>query len=200
MDLVSGREAVDLLRAAGHKVQPVQGLEILRSGLLGPGKSTRSAKFYERDRVSALASAPAVDVSAATMVREVAAGVLVVRVKARRSDTSPGRTWMGFDADADAGADRPGQDLALKQWWSMGRSQIDQITERCRSDGFVPLIATVAGVVATGREIGGVAVEDGWVRFDFRSSVGDWFGDLFVGRWLTTGPGGPWQWWRPGQG
>lgn len=196
MDLVSGREAVDLLRASGHKLQPSQGLEILRSGLVGPGQSTRSVTLYERARVQELAAAPAVSPAAAEQVKEVAEGVFVVRVKARRSDASAGRSWMGFDAVADAGRDRSGQDLALRQWWSLGAPQVSRIRDRCR-DGFVPMVATVAGVVATGREIEGLELEDGMTSFRLRPEVGSWFGDLFAGRWLTTGPGAPWQWWRP---
>lgn len=191
-ELLSTRTAIEELAAAG--CNHLAAREILASGLAGPATVTRGAVLYAADRVRAIGNRSHANPTALAEHTALAGGVFVVRLRARRTveETAPPRTWIGFDATQP---NSPEQDDALRMWWTMSESTAETIRQRCDREGFVPLVATVGTLVATGRNI--IAVDDyvdNQIAF-IVTPAGPWFADHFADHWLNAGRGASWKWW-----
>lgn len=97
----------------------------------------------------------------------------------------------------------PGQQReAARKWWFLSAYTRLEIRLRVASEGFVPFVATVSGFVVLGADIAAVYAEAAGsgrrtprCEFELREP-GAWF-DVWQGRRLATGPGGPWRMWTP---
>ena len=172
--LISSREAAQILAGAGLTREPAR--RLLLAGFAGEGLRTRGSLLYEEARVRSLLEWPVVGPVARG--ETCARGLFVARVR----DTGP----------------TLGGDLAQRQWqlspWA--RLEMRRVVE---AQGFLPLVATVSGFVASGADI--TAVWPG-SSGSCRSSTldlgepGAWF-EQFRNRRLVTGPGSAWLLWRP---
>lgn len=180
--LISSREAAQILSATG--VTRDRARRVLLAGFAGEGLRTRGSLLYEDARVRALLDWPVVD---CRVLRDTCKqGVFVARLRDLGSDPN----------------NPPGGDLQLRQWqlspWA--RLEMRQVVE---TQGFLPLVATVCGFVASGANITAVwpgRSSSGAGRVQGSTldlgQPGAWL-EEFRNRRLVTGPGRAWLLWRP---
>jgi len=184
--LISSREAAQILAASGLTRDRAR--RVLQFGFAGDALRTRGSLLYEDTRVRALLDWPDVDPG---VLRETCThGLFVARVRNVRPE-------LAGDVAGDLAGDLAGE-LALREWqlspWA--RLEMRRVVE---AQGFLPLVATVCGFVASGANI--TAVWPGpsgtgrGSRLDL-DEPGAWF-EEFQSRKLVSGPGSAWLFWRP---
>ena len=186
--LISSREAAQILAATALTRDRAR--RLLLAGFAGEGIRTRGSLLYEDARVRALLDWPVVDPVA---LRDTCKqGLFVARLRDLRSE--PGNAEPG-NAEPNS---LPGGDLAQRQWqlspWV--RLEMRRVVE---AQGFLPLVATVCGFVASGADITAVwpgASGSGQGSTLDLEEPGTWF-EEFRNRRFVTGPGSAWLLLRP---
>jgi hypothetical protein len=168
-DLISSRAAEAKLGKVG--LSRKQARRVLAAGFAGPPVVTLGALLYRAADVAALARWPLVDGTAVDAACP--SGVFVAR------------------RDLDLAAGRAEQLEALREGWDLSSWTRVWIRVVCENDGRLPFVTTVAGFVALGAEIIGVALTgERQCRLELRDS-GAWFEALRSTR-FPTGPGRDW--------
>lgn len=175
--LVSSREALSVLRAAGVGARSAE--RVLATGLAGEPVRTRSALLYDEERVRRLAERPVLPGRA--LAEHCPQGLFVAR-----RDLPPGLTRQDQERCFAAG------------WGGVSVWVVLRLQLEIARVGPRPFVACTGGFVTFGAEITRVGGDRGSVTFEL-SAPGPWFG-AFEGSRLRTGPGRPWVIHEPTQG
>ena len=167
----SGRQAARLLTFPPTSLTERSARRALACGLAGEPEIGGSTWLYSESAIRQLRSRETV--TAAACARLFPNGIFVSR---RRVDAR----WA---------ADR--RRTTLARGWPIGLVTQALFVLRLVQDGFMPMVATVAGFVVDGFDVTGLA-GDGTGSYDFTlADPGDWFECLRDKR-LPTGPGREW--------
>ncbi|HEX3932550.1 MAG TPA: hypothetical protein VHW64_17780 [Nocardioides sp.] len=179
--LVSGREAVRILRRRGGITGEAQARSLLRSGLAGSGVITDTGLYFDRDAVRALADRPWLDESAQQAACP--AGAYIARLP-RADPPDLTRPWADVVDRLDRVPRMPAMTVAL-------------LDVSVSAGGRLPWVATLDGFVVVGADLLGLTVgDDGSNRFRLERP-GEWF-EVWRGARLRGSRGGrPWIVRRP---
>ena len=177
---LSGRQAADVLAGAGLcRRQARRGLA---AGLAGDPVVTRGAHLFSEARVRELLDRPHVTPEELDSV-----GTSLLFLARRQVDVR---------------APLPDQLTVLAVGWDIGLTLSVLIRARARQEGWVPLVATVGGFVASGADILDLRAcsPSGSRRNLVLREPGSWF-DAFRGKRLPFGPGRDFllHGWTPGR-
>jgi hypothetical protein len=174
--LVSGREAVRILRTRGAVTGEAQARSLLRSGLAGRGVITGPGVYFDRDAVRALADRPWLDEPAQQAACP--AGAYIARLS-RADPPDLTRTWVDVVDRLDRVPRMPAMTAAL-------------LEVSVSAGGRLPWVATLNGFVVVGADLLGLTVgDDGSNRFRLEPP-GAWF-EVWRGARLRGSRGGrPW--------
>ncbi|MFC9999600.1 hypothetical protein [Nocardia sp. NPDC127526] len=181
--LVGPAGAVELLK---EHVPQRKVPALLATGLLGTRYRHGAALLVAQDNVERAIGLPEVDME---RLHAQMGAVFVTRQTCRTPVTDdPTRQWLGVDVFAPMAE----QVAAADRWYSVSEQTRAAMRDRITTDGFVPLVSTVSGLVALCLEIIEVPTNSGQVRLGTRPA-GAWAQEV-TDRWLPTGPGGNWTW------
>lgn len=211
--LVSVNTAAAVLRRPLAQVQVMS-----RAHVLGNTYRAGDTPFYLREDIEALAEATR---HSRDLMIELAGEwgfpdrtLIVLRqvdkVERQRQqvDTPEGTVatpYFGFDRNYDLSddpAEREIQNNATRMWWQIAPRWRDYVNAVAGTDGRIPCIITVGGLIVACREVTGFdhaltkhrGSETFWA-FKFENA-GSWSRPL-LNTWLESGPGRPILWWNP---
>ncbi|MFC4784427.1 hypothetical protein ACT8ZV_08135 [Nocardioides sp. MAHUQ-72] len=173
--LISARQAASLLACAG--VTGRQARRLLAAGFAGPAQITSAAHLYERAKVLELATWPWLEHGGQS-------APFAMDAEIRRR----GREVFIARRDVDMTAPRDLQLHGLRGGWDLSDLTRVLLSARCEQLGFVPFVATVAGFVALGAELTGVALRQVRSADLTLREPGPWF-EQVRGHRLHSGPG-----------
>ncbi len=193
---LSGGE-VELLLAERRGVSHVHARTLMRAGVLGEPVRSPGRLWFRSDDVRELAGRPFVNHDAVLVGPIGDRPVFVARANSINNDPPPShlpRTWAGWDC-VRPGEDRWGEQRLAVQGVYDVRTDVVQRWLDDETAGLVPMVVTVAGLVAATFEITKVHRVGRDTSFTLRDTPGEWATD-FANHWLRTAGGGPYAWYR----